>query len=209
MDVNEKTIKVAVNAGIGFGAKLTAPQLITLAKYIKEDSEVELTTFQQLYIEVLESQLEHVKAEFEKVGLVTYPVGPYVKSLRTCGFCKGAEEEGMPVAIELNKRIAGRVVPWPLRPAYTGCRNACGEPLINDIGVIKVQNHYDVYIGGKATGENARTAMKFRESLSPEELFETVDRLLDVYKEHGKRREAFWKFINRFGIENLQNEIGA
>jgi precorrin-3B C17-methyltransferase len=209
MDVKQKTIKLAVNAGIGFGAKLTASQLITLANYIKEDSEIELTTFQQLYIEVLESQIDCVKEEFKKVGLMTYPVGAYVKSLRTCGFCKGAEEEGMPVAIELNKRIAGKEVPWPLRPAYTGCQNACGEPLINDIGVIKVKDNYDVYIGGKAMGENARTATKFRENLSPEELFETVDRLLDVYKAHGKRREAFWKFINRFGFENLQKEIIA
>lgn len=203
----EKTVKLAVNAGIGFGAKITAPQLITLAKYIKEDSEVEVTTFQQLYIDVLESQIDVVKEEFEKVGLKIYPVGAYVKSLRTCGFCKGAEEEGMPVAIELNNRIAGREVPWPLRPAYTGCQNACGEPLVNDIGVIKVKDHFDLYIGGKATGENARTALKFREGLTEKELYQTVEILLDVYKENGKRREAFWKFINRFGVDQLQDAV--
>ncbi len=205
--MEEKTIKLAVNAGIGFGAKLNASQLITLAKYIKEDSEVELTTFQQIYIEVNEQQIETVKEEFQKVGLAVYPVGAYVKSLRTCGFCKGAEEEGMPVAIELNKRIAGKEVPWPLRPAYTGCQNACGEPLIHDIGVIKVRDHFDLYIGGKATGENARLAVKFRENLTPEELYSTIDKLLDVYKENGKKREAFWKFINRFGIENLDHAV--
>ncbi len=37
-----------------------------------------------------------------------------MKSLRTCNFCKGSEEEGMPVAIELNKRIAGKSVPFTL-----------------------------------------------------------------------------------------------
>ncbi|WP_078544099.1 NAD(P)/FAD-dependent oxidoreductase [Litchfieldia alkalitelluris] len=203
----EKTVKLAVNAGIGFGAKITAPQLISLAKYIKEDSEVELTTFQQLYIDVLESQIDVVREEFEKVGLKIYPVGAYVKSLRTCGFCKGAEEEGMPVAIELNNRIAGREVPWPLRPAYTGCQNACGEPLVNDIGVIKVKDHFDLYIGGKATGENARTALKLREGLSEQELYQTIELLLDVYKENGKRREAFWKFISRFGFDQLQEAV--
>ncbi|QOR66151.1 nitrite reductase [Cytobacillus suaedae] len=209
MDNKEKTIKLAVNGGIGFGAKLNAKQLFALAKYIKEDSEIELTTFQQLYIEVLESQVSMVKAEFEQVGLSVYPVGPYVKSLRTCGFCKGAEEEGMPVAIELNKRIAGIEVPWPLKPAYTGCPNACGEPLVNDIGVIKRNEGYDLYIGGKATGENARTAFKFREGLTPDELFATVEKLLEVYKSNAKKREAFWKFINRFGFENIQDAVST
>lgn len=209
LEKQDKTIKLAVNGGIGFGAKLNAKQLLALAKYIKEDSEIELTTFQQLYIEVLESQVSKVKEEFEVVGLSIYPVGPYVKSLRTCGFCKGAEEEGMPVAIELNKRIAGKEVPWPLRPAYTGCPNACGEPLVNDIGVIKRNEGYDLYIGGKATGENARTAFKFRENLTPEELFDAVENLLEVYKNNAKKREAFWKFINRFGLENIKDAVGA
>ncbi|MFS0863945.1 nitrite reductase [Fredinandcohnia sp. 179-A 10B2 NHS] len=209
MEQQVKTVRLAVNGGIGFGAKLNAKQLLALAKYIKEDSEIELTTFQQLYIDVLEDKVDDVKAEFEKVGLAIYPVGLYVKSLRTCGFCKGAEEEGMPVAIELNNRIAGREVPWPLRPAYTGCPNACGEPLINDIGVIKKRDHFDLYIGGKATGENARTAIKFREGLTPDELFETVEKLLDFYKENGKKREALWKFINRVGIDEINVTVGA
>ncbi|MCA1031557.1 nitrite reductase [Bacillus timonensis] len=206
----EKTIKLAVNGGIKYGgAILTAPQLMTIAKYIKEDSEVELTTFQQLYIDVVESQLDSVKAEFERVGLSVYPVGGFVKSLRTCGFCKGEEEEGMPVAIELNKRIAGKEVPWPLRPAYTGCPNACGEPLINDIGVIKRRDYYDLYIGGKATGEDARTALLFKEGLTPEELFTTVEKLIEVYQQNAKKREAFWKFIKRFGFEEIKEAVGA
>ncbi|MFC4322404.1 NAD(P)/FAD-dependent oxidoreductase [Litchfieldia salsa] len=205
METSGKTTKLAVNGGISFGSKLNARQLVVLAKYIKDDSEIELTTFQQLYIEVEESDLEVAKEEFEKVGLSIYPVGAYVKSLRTCGFCKGAEEEGMPVAIELNRRIAGREVPWPLRPAYTGCPNACGEPLVNDIGVIKKNEFYDLYVGGKATGENARTAIKLREGLSSEDLYVTVEKLLEIYKENGKKREAFWKFINRYGLENIEN----
>ncbi len=38
-------IKIAVNGGIQFGAKLNAKQLALLAKYLDEDQEVELTTF--------------------------------------------------------------------------------------------------------------------------------------------------------------------
>ncbi|MDV2687622.1 nitrite reductase, partial [Alkalihalophilus lindianensis] len=79
--------KIAVNGGIGFGAKLNARQLLMISKYMSEDEELELTTFQQLYIEIPEDKKEEIMEEFRNVGLACYPVGNFVKSLRTCNFC--------------------------------------------------------------------------------------------------------------------------
>lgn len=205
---SEKRIPLAVNGGIGFGAKLTPKQLMALGKHLDEDTEIELTTFQQLYIQVAESRLEETKRELEAAGFSCYPVGPYVKSLRTCNFCKGAEEEGMPVAIELNRRIAGQEVPFPLRPAYTGCPNACGEPLVNDIGVIKRKEHYELYVGGQAKGENAQVGILLKDGLEPEELYSLVDHVLAIYRENGRKRENFAKFLKRYGLDNMKQMLG-
>ncbi|MBT2640191.1 nitrite reductase [Bacillus sp. ISL-41] len=205
---NEKKIKVAVNGGIDFGSKLTANQLRILAKYMEEGQELELTTFQQLYIDIPDSKKDEIITDFESVGLHCYPVGNFVKSLRTCNFCKGAEEEGMPVAIELNKRIAGKPVPFTLKPAYTGCPVGCGEPLVNDIGVMKINgNQYNLYIGGKTKGEDAEAGSLFKENLNPEELYTTVEEIIRVYGEKGKKREPFHKFLKRFGKEELIENI--
>lgn len=203
-----KKIPLAVNGGVGFGAKLSPKQLIALGTYLDEDTEIELTTFQQLIIQVPEAKVDEVKKELEDVGFSVYKVGSYVKSLRTCNFCKGAEEEGMPVAIELNKRIAGQEVPFTLRPAYTGCSIACGEPLINDIGVIKRKEYYELYVGGQAKGEDARTAVLLKDNLEPEELYELVDRVIEVYRNNGRKREKMAKFLNRYGFENVKKELG-
>ncbi|MBD8069272.1 nitrite reductase [Bacillus sp. PS06] len=207
MDQKEKKVKLAVNGGISFGAKLNAKQLAVIAEYMNDGDELELTTFQQLYIDVLESKIELVKEKFKEVGLSCYPVGNFVKSLRTCNFCKGEEEEGMPIAIELNKRIAGKPVPYTLRPAYTGCPVGCGEPLVNDIGVMKVRDGYDLYIGGKAKGKDAKTSTLLKEQLTPEQLYEVVEKIITIYAEQGKKREPFFKFINRYGFETLKNSI--
>jgi precorrin-3B C17-methyltransferase len=208
MKSNEKMVKIAVNAGgISFGAMLNGKQLLAIAEYLNDGDELELTTFQQLYIEVPESNVEQVKESFREVGLSCYPVGNFTKSLRTCNFCKGEEEEGMPVAIELNKRIAGKPVPFTLRPAYTGCPVGCGEPLVNDIGVMKIRNGYDLYIGGKAKGKDAQMGVLFMEQLLPKQLYEAVEKIIDLYSEHGKKREPFSRFINRFGLENLRSQI--
>lgn len=202
-----KKIKLAVNGGISFGAKLNAKQLAVIIDYMSDSDELELTTFQQLYIEVPESKLELVEEKFKEVGLSCYPVGNFVKSLRTCNFCKGLEEEGMPVAIELNKLIAGKPVPFTLRPAYTGCPIGCGEPLVNDIGIMKVKNGYDLYIGGKSKGKDAQIGTLLMEQLMPEQLYKVVEKTIHIYAEQGKKRETFIKFINRFGFEKLKNEL--
>ena len=209
MKSNEKMVKIAVNGGISFGAMLNGKQLLAIAEYLNDGDELELTTFQQLYIEVPESNVEQVKESFREVGLSCYPVGNFTKSLRTCNFCKGEEEEGMPVAIELNKRIAGKPVPFTLRPAYTGCPVGCGEPLVNDIGVMKIRNGYDLYIGGKAKGKDAQMGVLFMEQLFPKQLYEAVEKIIDIYSEHGKKREPFSRFINRFGLENLRSQIAG
>ncbi|ADU31608.1 nitrate/sulfite reductase [Evansella cellulosilytica] len=203
----EKTIPLAVNGGIGFGAKLTPQQLVALGSYLDSNSEVEMTTFQQLIIHVKESHVDEVTHSLEKEGFSVYKVGSYVKSLRTCNFCKGAEEEGMPVAIELNRRIAGQEVPFTLRPAYTGCPNACGEPLINDIGVIKRNEHYELYIGGQAKGEDARTAVLLQDNLEPTQLYSLTDAVLELYRQNGRKRERMSKFIDRYGLENIKKHL--
>ncbi len=207
LNSKEKMVKLAVNGGISFGAKLNAKQIAVIIEYLNDEHELELTTFQQLYIDIPESQVELAKERFKEAGLSYYPVGNFVKSLRTCNFCKGVEEEGMPVAIELNKRIAAKPVPFTLRPAYTGCPVGCGEPLVNDIGVMKRRNGYDLYIGGKAKGKDAQVGTLLMEQLIPEQLYKAIEKMIDLYAEHGKKRESFFKFINRFGIDNLKNEI--
>ncbi|WP_170007463.1 NAD(P)/FAD-dependent oxidoreductase [Bacillus fonticola] len=205
--MTNKKVKIAVNGGIDFGAKLKPSQLLTLAKYMDEDDELELTTFQQLYLEVLEQDLESIVEELEKVGLHCYPVGNYVKSLRTCNFCKGEEQEGMPVAKELNQRMARREVPFTLKPAYTGCPIGCGEPLINDIGVMKIRDTYNVYVGGKSKGKDAKVGELLFESLVPDQLYRVVDQLIDLYAEQGKKREPFPKFVKRYSVDTIKAQI--
>jgi len=196
--VNEvKKIKIAINGGIGFGAKLNSKQLIIISKYLDEKEEIELTTFQQLYIEILEDKKEEIIEEFQNVGLECYPVGNFVKSLRTCNFCKGEEEEGMPVAKELNRLFAGEPVPVTLKVAYTGCPIGCGEPMLSDIGIMKIRDHYNLYVGGKAKGKDAEVGSLLIENLTPEELYNAIEKILALYSQLGKKRETFYKFLKR------------
>lgn len=203
----KKYIPLAVNGGVGFGAKLKPKQLTVLGRYLDEDTEIELTTLQQLIVQIPEDELDEAKRKFEEVGLYYYKVGKFVKSLRTCNFCKGEEAEGMPVAKELNRRIAGQEVPFTLRPAYTGCPIGCGEPLVNDIGVMKAGDTYELYIGGQPKGREVKNGKLVQANLQPEELYNLVDQILDIYRENGKKREKFYRFVDRFGFEQIKEQL--
>ena len=198
----ESTIKIAVNGGISFGSKLNAKQLSVIAEYMG-DEELELTTFQQLYIDIPESKAELVKAKFKEVGLSCYPIGNVVKSLRTCNFCKGEQEEGMPVAKEINRRIAGMQVPFTFKVAYTGCPIGCGEPMLSDLGIMKIKDLYNVYVGGKAKGRDAILGSLLLENLTQEQLYQAVDNIITVYAQNGKKREPFHRYLKRVGQESL------
>ncbi len=176
---------------------------MTISKYMGEDEELELTTFQQLYIEIPADKQAEIMEEFKCVGLECYPVGNFVKSLRTCNFCKGEEEEGMPVAKELNRRIVGKPVPFTLKVAYTGCPIGCGEPMLSDIGVMKISDHYNLYVGGQAKGKDAEVGTLLLENLTPEELYDAVEKIISLYSQMGKKRETFFKFMKRIDKNQL------
>lgn len=207
METKAQKIKLAVNGGIHFGSRLNAKQLITLAKYLGPEDSLELTTFQQLYLEIDAGEKESIVKELQSIGLSCYPVGNYVKSLRTCNFCKGELEEGMPVAKEINRRFAGVEVPFTLKMAYTGCPVGCGEPLMNDVGIMKKGDSYAIYIGGKSKGEDARAGVILFEDLLPDELYVVIQSVLEIYKNHAKKRENFAKFVARFSVGKFREEV--
>lgn len=72
---------------------------------------------------------------------------------------------------------------------------------------MKRGNHYDLYIGGKSKGGDACTGTLFRSQILPEELYNTVDRLIEIYQKNGKKREEFSKFVQRLGIDQLEEML--
>jgi NAD(P)H-nitrite reductase large subunit len=191
----------------GLKHKFTGRQLAVLGAAVGADAIVELTTVQQLLVQMDAGRAEAARAELHGAGLKTYAVGAVVKNLRACSFCQGDEEEGYAAAVALDEALAGMPVPFPLRIAYTGCPNGCAEPLLQDIGVVKADGGFQVYVGGRASGLSPRPAVLLAEGIREEDLTDAVRKIVQLYQAEGQGRERFWKFVDRIGLAQLAGAI--
>jgi len=202
--MNEK-IKIAVSPAIQVGGSFLTPhQLVTIGSLIGSEATIEMTPFKQLYMEIPLDQQDEITLQLHAAGLEVNPSGFTTKSLIACNFCKGPEDAGLDIALKLNQAIAGIVTPTPIKVGYAGCALGTSEPLLKDIGVVKMRNTFDVYVGGEPKGLKTSFAQLLLTGLSVEHLIPTITNLIYYYKVHAKGKEKFSKFIHRITLEQLK-----
>jgi len=202
------TAKLAVSPAFGEGGSLfSAEQLALVGTLAGEKSRIELTTFKQLYVEVREDRIDEVSAQLKQAGLGVHPTGFYTKSLITCNFCKGAEEAGLSVAEKLDAAIAGLPVPSPMKIGYAGCALGTSEPLLKDIGIVKMRDTFDIYVGGEPKTLKATLAELLVGGVPEERLIPIVTGLIDFYRDNAKKKETFARFVRRVTIDALKDAI--
>lgn len=201
------TIAVAPEIQVG-GSLFSPEQLAKIGTILGADAKIEMTPFKQLYVEVSLDRRDAIVEEFKLVGLEVYPPGSTTKSLIACNFCKGAEEAGLDTARILNQAIAGIETPTPLKIGYAGCALGTSEPLLKDIGVVKMRNTFDIYVGGEPKGLKTSIAKLLLTGLTEDRLVPVIKALIDFYKGNAKGKEKFSKFIDRITLDQLKQIAG-
>ncbi|MFD0678448.1 MULTISPECIES: nitrite reductase [unclassified Paenibacillus] len=198
-------IKIAVSPPIQVGGSLfTADQLAAIGTLAGPSSKIEMTSFKQMYVEVDTDRVEDVKNNLQKIGLEIYSAGFSVKSLIACNFCRGAEEAGLEMAHILNKAVAGIETPIPIKIGYAGCALGTSEPMLKDIGVVKMRETFDVYVGGEPKSLKASVGKLLLSGIAQEQLVQSVTNIISYYKENAKGKEKFSKFVDRVTLEVLK-----
>lgn len=200
-----ETVKVAVNPPIQVGGSLfTSGQLATIGALAGEEAKIEMTPFKQLYIELPLERFDYIVNELRSVGLEVTPPGFVVKSLIACNFCKGAEDGGLEIARKVNQAIAGVETPTPLKIGFAGCGLGTSEPLLKDIGIVKMKDSFDIYVGGEPKGLKASLAKRLVSGVEEDRLISVIQAIIEYYKEYAKGKEKFSKFVDRVTLEELQ-----
>jgi len=78
----------------------------------------------------------------------------------------------------------------------TGCPNGCGRSPAAEIGFVGTSyGQYNLHIGGDRLGERLNT--KYKENLGEDEILQSLDELLGVYKAEREQGETFGDFSYR------------
>ncbi|MEK4439331.1 nitrite reductase [Paenibacillus sp. FSL K6-2862] len=205
-----ETVKIAISPAIQLGGSLFTPsQLIIIGEIIGQDAKVEMTGFKQLYAEIPSEHRDAIKQVLEQNGLEVNPAGFVTKSLIACNFCRGSEEGGLETAKSLNKAIAGIETPTPLKIGYAGCALGTSEPLIKDIGVVKMRDKFDIYVGGESKGLKTSFAKLLLSGVAEDQLSSVITAIINFYKNNAKGKEKFSKFVNRISLDQIQIVAGS
>ncbi|PKL48971.1 MAG: hypothetical protein CVV39_03580 [Planctomycetes bacterium HGW-Planctomycetes-1] len=193
------------------GGKISPPQWRTAAqiqKTFSPDTSVHLTTRQDIELHNLSLE-DTVKAQriLFDAGLFVYGSGG--DSLRNitvcggCGLCKDSFDV-FDIAIALERYLQSLAalsnLPRKFKISFSGCRENCAKPYLNDIGFIAVsEKHFDVIIAG-SLGPVPAAGIKAYNNLPVSDIFALCRAALEMFAELGERnnrRKARFRHVRQ------------
>lgn len=169
---------------------------------------LKLTSAQRIAIVGIEE--DKIDQAWEDLGMDKgHAVGLCVRSVKICPathFCKRAQQDGVTLGVELDKRYHGMTLPSKFKIGVSGCMNSCSESAVKDLGIIGTAKGYRIMIGGNA-GIKPRLADILAENIPQEAVVELVDRIVTYYKENGKNYERIGSMIERLGLETIKQAV--
>lgn len=161
-------------------------------------------------IDLLGIRKEDLPAVWEALDM---PSGhAYAKSVRTVKTCVGEQfcrfglGDSMAAGIELEEMIEGLYTPHKVKLAVSGCPRNCAESLIKDIGLVAIEGGWEVSIGGAGAGTVRQTRLLARVDTKDDALALAIV-FLQYYREHGEYLERTAPFVDRVGLEVIQEQV--
>ncbi len=105
--------------------------------------------------------------------------------------------EAAPITEQLYHTLKDVTVPTRMRVNINGCASACYNAVYDDIGLVYQQDSFDVYLGAVPMGAKAQAGTLFAKRVAVAKIEAFVQHIIQLYKEHGRLNEPFYKFYRR------------
>ena len=140
------------------------------------------------------------------VGRATELCLHYVQACPGNAVCSLGVQDSLGMGIELEKRYVGVEMPAKLKVGVSGCPMTCSEGYVRDIGLVGKKSGWTVIYGGNSGGR-PRIGDVVAEKLTTEETIALVDKLVEYYRQNGKKRERVARLVDRLGIEAVKEAV--
>jgi NAD(P)H-nitrite reductase large subunit len=138
-----------------------------------------------------------------------HAVGLCVRSVKACPgnqFCRLAKQDSLTMGLKLDEIYHGYELPSKTKMGVSGCQNQCAETWIKDIGLVGKKNGWTLMVGGSAASR-PRLAEVLVENLDSEEALDMINKIMEFYKENGKKLERIGRMIDRIGFDVFRSAI--
>ncbi|MGD8863355.1 MAG: (2Fe-2S)-binding protein [Myxococcales bacterium] len=190
-----------------FGGVLTPAQLRAIADAAEAHDVpmVKLTGAQRIdLLGVRGDDLPAVWQRLEEAGLISgHAYARGVRNVKTCvgeQFCRFGLADAVELGTEIEEMTWGADAPNKVKMAVSACARNCAEATIKDVGVVAVEEGWDIYVGGGA-GMRVRPGRRLTRVDSERELLEHVGAFLQLYREEGHYGERTGHFVERVGMQ--------
>ena len=191
------------------GGYITPENLIKIGEVAKKyNASLKVTSAQKICIGNLKE--EDIDTIWEELNM-----GPAIKNIcsvinvEVCSanFCKRSKYPIIGIGMKLTRKFHGIELPGKVKIAVAGCKNACINAYTKDIGVLSsLDGKLFIVVGGKG-GLNPRKYDLLAEGLCEVEVIKIIDNLLSYYKENGLEKERLSSFIDRVGIQEINQSV--
>ena len=137
-------------------------------------------------------------------------IGLCVRSVKICPgttFCKKGMQDSVAVGSKLDGAYHGRNLPNKLKIGVSGCVNSCSDSHTRDVGLIGTAKGWMVYVGGKG-GVKPRLGDRVLMNVSNDEIFEVVEKIINVYGDNALGKERLGDYIDRVGLDEFKLKLG-
>jgi nitrite reductase (NADH) large subunit len=134
----------------------------------------------------------------------------YTKAFRTCKTCVGTDfcrygvGDSTSLGIAIEKRFQGIESPGKMKLGASGCPRNCAEATVKDLGVVAVENGWQIYVGG-AAGAHVRAGDLLATVSAHAEVLKLMGRFMQYFRENARYAERSYTFVQRLGIERLRS----
>ncbi|OPA77706.1 precorrin-3B C(17)-methyltransferase [Paenibacillus selenitireducens] len=194
----EAVLEFAVSPGVA-NKKFSAQQMIMLAELVGEEGEIEYSPHHQLVVRIRTVNPQEATRRLHMEGFLLSPIGD-IAQVKACDFCNLEKAESIPYAEEIHARIGNAAMPKELKIGFNGCGMACYGAVNEDIGIVYRRGKFDLFLGAKTVGRNAHAGQVAAEGISPEDIVDVVERIVNRFKTDGHPNERFHKFFKRVKV---------
>ena len=166
-----------------------------------------------IFAHIKTEDLFNLWQQLEENQLATVNIGTITDMICCPGldFCSLANASSIDIAKGITDRFTDNAIDiGDVKLKMSGCMNGCAHHSIGEIGILGVdkkgEQWYQFTLGGSDSNE-CQLGERLGRAIAKEEVVNTVDSILDVYKQHRNGDEKFATTLKRIGIQPFKEKV--